>query len=195
MQRAIDAFNYSLDRVKHLGGLHEAIRSLTTDVLDTSDLLRAQVVLLISAFDYFIHEITAIGMIEIFNGSRQRTNAFQKYRVSLASYSSGSSDWFETDVREKHSFLSFQQPDKVADAIRLYSDIELWKQVAASLGRTAKDTKDTLTLIVERRNKIAHEADLDPSYPNTLWPITRKDVDDSIDFIRAVGNAIFALTK
>lgn len=195
MQKAIDAFNYSLDRVKHLGGLHEAIKKLTTNVLDASDLLRAQVVLLTSAFDYFVHEITVIGMVEIFNGSRPRTNAFQKYRISLASYSSGSSDWFEADVRERHSFLSFQQPDKVADAVRLYSDVELWKVVAALQGMTAKDVKDQLTLIVNRRNKIAHEADLDPSYPNTLWPITPKDVDTSIDFVRAIGNAIFAVTK
>lgn len=194
MQPPIDAFRESLSRVEHLGGLYKALSGLTTAAVDASDLLRAQVVLAVSALDYYIHEVTVLGMVAVFEGRRPVTQAFQKYRVAVGAVSLGmstrSSSWFETEIRERHSFQSFQQPDKVADAIRLFSDVKLWQEVASRMSSTEKDVKDQLKLIVDRRNKIAHEADLDPSYPGTRWPIKEMDVDLSLQFLRAVGESI-----
>lgn len=196
MQKAIEAFRESMDRVEQLGGLYKAITGLTTTAVDTSDLLRAQVVLAVSALDYFIHEITVRGMIEVFEGKRPRTQAFQKYRVSVAGVSVGmstrSSSWFEAEVRERHSFLSFQQPDKIADAIRLMSDVKLWQEVAIKMASTEQAVKDQLRLIVDRRNKIAHEADIDPSYPGTRWPIKEADVQQALQFLRQLCEGIHA---
>lgn len=194
MQPAIEAFRESASRVEYLGGLYEALSRLTTAAVDASDLLRAQVVLAVSALDYYIHEITALGMVAVFEGRRPPTQAFQKYRVSVGAVSLGmstrSSSWFEAEIRERHSFLSFQQPEKVADAIRLFSDVKLWQEVALKMSSTEKLVKDQLKLIVDRRNKIAHEADLDPSYPGTRWPIKASDVEQSLRFLRALCESI-----
>jgi hypothetical protein len=193
MQKAIDAFHESLSRVEYLGGLHLALTSLTTPIIDASDILRAQIVLVVSAFDYYIHEITALGMVEVFNGTRKQTPAFLKFRVSIGAFKSGASDWFEAEVRERHSFLSFQQPDKVADAVRLFSEITLWQELSKKMGKADQDIKDELTLIVDRRNKIAHEADLDPSYPSVRWPIQPGDVSKALNFIRTLGESIHSV--
>ena len=197
MQKALDAFRDSISRVHHLGGVHKAIRSLTTPAIDASDLLRAQIVLSVSALDCYIHEITVMGMLEVLSGTRPATPAFEKYRVSvgamIAGLPTGSHDWFEADVRERHSFLSFQQPDKIADAIRSFSEVKLWHSVAARLGQDEATVKATLRLIVDRRNKIAHEADLDPSYPGTRWPITESDVATSCQFLSQTVDAIHAV--
>lgn len=196
MQQAIEAFRESIGRAEHLGGLYKALSGLTTAAVDASDLLRAQVVLAISALDYYIHEVTVLGMIEVFEGKRPRTPAFLKFRVSVGTISAGmstrSSSWFEAEVRERHSFLSFQQPDKVADAIRLFSDVRLWQEVASKMASTDKALKDRLKLIVDRRNKIAHEADLDPSYPGSRWPIKTADVEQSLQFLRTLCENIHA---
>lgn len=196
MQSAIEAFRESVSRVEHLGGLYKALTGLTTTVVDASDLLRAQVVLAVSALDFYVHEVTVSGMVEVFEGRRPPTQAFLKYRVSLGSVSGGmstrSSSWFEAEIRGRHSFLSFQQPDKVADAIRLFSDVKLWKEVASKMGNTEKGVKDQLKLIVDRRNKIAHEADLDPSYPGQRWPIKDSDVEQSLQFLSALCENIHA---
>jgi hypothetical protein len=198
MQTAIEVFRISAARAKHLGGLHSAISSFTTPALDPSDLLRAQIVLTVSALDYFIHEITAKGMIEIYNGHRAPTDAFRRYKTTadlLIGSSAGNSSAFEVEIRERHSYLSFQQPDKIADAIRnIYSDA-LWKNVAAKLSATEEDVKKHLRLIVDRRNKIAHEADSDPSYPGQRWPITKMIADDALTFIESVVEAIYYLVK
>lgn len=197
MLTAIEAFRTSIVRVVQLGGLHDAILSLTTKALDPSDILRSQIVLGVSALDYYIHEITVLGMVEVFNGHRPATAAFRKYRISMdsviASTISRGNRWFESDVRERNSFLSFQQPDKIADAIRHFSDVKLWMEVGKIMAIQEADVKTRLKLIVDRRNKIAHEADLDPSYPGVYWPITKHDVDVSLQFISLLGECIHAV--
>jgi hypothetical protein len=50
--------------------------------------------------------------------------------------------------------------------------------------------KQRLGLIVDRRNKIAHEADLDPTYPKVRWPISPADVDGVVEFLERAVEAI-----
>lgn len=200
MHNAIQHFRANIARVHALGGLRQALSRLTTSAIDTSDIMRAQIVLTVSALDHYIHEITRLGMLEVFSGSRPATPAFRRFQIFMDAAMAGIAGagghyWFEAEIRERHSFLAFQQPDKVADAIRLISPRELWPEVAASMsmGVTAQDLKDRLRLIIDRRNKIAHEADLDPSYPGTRWPIAATDVENTIIFVTDICEAIHAV--
>jgi hypothetical protein len=77
----------------------------------------------------------------------------------------GAEGYLETEIRTRLGLQSFQKPDQIADAVRLFSSVELWKELGAQLGEDPHDLKVQLKLIVDRRNKIAHEADIDPSYP------------------------------
>lgn len=137
-------------------------------------------------------------MVEIFLGARVATDAFLKFRVSMEFVKSSalvpnSAILFESEVRERHSFLSFQHPDKIADAIRLFSPVQPWQEVAAKLSMPPADVKTRLRLIVDRRNKIAHEADSDPSYPGARWPITEHDVAQAVDFIESLCEAMHSI--
>ena len=198
MHSAIQQFRLNIERVRALGGLHVAFLRLTTPVIDSTDILRAQIVLAISALDNYIHELTRLGMIEVFDGRRPPTDAFRRFQVSidgamLGLRSAGGSSWFEGEIREKHKFLSFQYPDRIADAVRLFSSCELWPSVAVGLGLSTQDVKTHLQLIVERRNKIAHEADLDPSYPGSRWPISYGEVEKAIKFIEDICEQIHSV--
>ena len=84
-------------------------------------------------------------------------------------------------------------PDKIAEAFRLVSEVPLWRSVAQYLSIPEEDVKNRLRLIVERRNKIAHEADLDPSAPGTRWPIDSFMVTDAVKFLEKLGEAIKSL--
>jgi hypothetical protein len=152
----------------------------------------------VSALDHFIHELTLRGMMEIWHGEREATPAYLRCPVSLdvaarLAAESTIGIHLETEIRMRHSFLSFQQPDKIADAVRLFSPVELWNEVGTLLKEDPRDLKAQLKLLVERRNKIAHEADVDPSYPGQRWPIAPKDVDDALVFTERVGEAIYQL--
>lgn len=198
MHSAIEHFRANVERVELLGSLYEALCHLTTPVIDCSDLLRAQIVMAVSALDHYVHEVTGLGMLEVFAGSRRQTPGFQRFQVSMDAAMVGlaggsGAAWFEAEIRERHSYLAFQYPDKIADAVRLFSTRKLWPSVALKLGLPTQEVKERLRLIIERRNKIAHEADLDPSYPGVRWPILPADAAGTVNFIKAICEAIHSV--
>ncbi|WP_293063557.1 MULTISPECIES: HEPN domain-containing protein [unclassified Moorena] len=51
-----------------------------------------------------------------------------------------------------------------------------------------------MSIIVDRRNKIAHEADINPTLGlGDRWPINEKLVNDAVDFIEEVVESIHAV--
>lgn len=245
MLSALNQFRISIARVRDLISIHNSVKAQATPGLDLSDILRAALVLAVSALDYYVHEVVILGMLEIHRGQRSEPkpppnssqSAFSRFQVSLggarqerliamdiASWLEneiqqiqGSSflqqpctvsallplisssiqnrlnnaSWLEDEVRDRLGYQSFQQPEKIADAIRLISDQKLWDEVAAKLGRSAKEVKSQLGLIVDRRNKIAHEADIDPTFGiGNRWNIDESQVNDAVNFIEQVVESI-----
>lgn len=196
MQKASEVFHGNLERVRALHGLFRSLSNQVTPALDLTDLLRAELVLTVSALDQFVHQLTLTGMLEIWDGQRPLTATYQRFQVPLgdaAVFSSPAAgrSRLEIEIRERHGYLAFQQPDKIADAIRHVSGVDLWKEVGAMIGNSPNDVRAKLRLIVERRNKIAHEADIDPSFPGQRWPISALDVEDTLGFVENVGGAIY----
>ncbi len=200
MLNAYQQFRENLLRARELGNLAAAVGQIMTTAIDISDMWRAQIVLGVSALDHLIHEMARLGMIESAKGIRQKTDSYLRFSLPLDAVERAISGhpheaWLGDTVREKHSWLSFQHPEKVAEAIRLISPIKLWEEVGNELGIPAKDIKIRLELIVDRRNKIAHEADMDPTNPGFRWPITEAMALDTLDFIEKVAEAIFNVTS
>lgn len=198
MQSALDEFEKTLARVRHFHGLHAAFTATLTDAVDLSDILRAEIVMAVSALDRYVHDLTRLGMIECHTGRRPKTDAFNKFSVPMSAAravanGATASIALEAEIRSKHSYLSFQHPDKIADAVRLFSSVPLWEQVGARLGLSGKDTKAMLGVIVDRRNKIAHEADTDPTFPGQLWIIDRPMVEAMVNDIERIVRAIHAV--
>jgi hypothetical protein len=196
MKQALDQFNGNLSRARALSGLAKSLKGLTTTAVDLSDIYRASVVLGASALDQFVHEFVRLGMLDVHRGIRPVTDANLSFRVPLAAARLGiadptRNDWLDAAVREAHSWQSFQHPDKIADAIRLVSGVKLWEEVAKAIGSDAKAVKVRLTSIINRRNQIAHEADLDPTSPGNRWPIDGALTADALDYIERIVHAIY----
>lgn len=186
--QAFNQFKENIERVRYLHSIYQHVNIQTTKAIDISDVLRAELVLTVSALDYYIHEVVRKGMLEVFQGTRIETRSFKKFNISLESVKDAitnpsSFDWLDNEIIIRHSWKSFQQSEKLAEAFRLISDINLWNESANKLGKPAIDLKNNLDLIVDRRNKIAHEADIDPSFPGNRWPIDENMVTDSVNFI------------
>jgi hypothetical protein len=147
-------------------------------------------------------------MLMIFSGSLQPSNGFNKFQFSgdlLNSVKQTIPDvqkqsLFELEIRRKLGFLTFQDPEKIADGVRFVSDIELWNEIVLLLGATAttkkaaaKSLKTDLSLIIERRNKIAHEGDLQPGAIREVWPIEKQDLVDVSNCINKIVQSIDTL--
>ena len=138
MQSAIEQFRANIQRVHALGSIYQALNAQTTEALDLSDLLRSEWVMAVSALDHYVHELVKLGMLEIYRGYRPQTDAFSQFQITLGSAlqavnSPGNHEWLEDQIRARHSHLSFQTPDNIANAIRLISPESLWSEVAAKV--------------------------------------------------------------
>jgi RiboL-PSP-HEPN len=197
MKRALDQFRDNLSRARALSGLAKSLETLTTTVVDSTDIYRASLVLGVSALDQFVHEFVRFGMLEVHQMRRPVTPAISSFRVPLGAAMIGivvdptGTDWLDATIRDAHSWRSFQHPDKIAEAIRLVSTVTLWEEVAKEVGSDAKVVRARLTAIVDRRNQIAHEADMDPTNPGNRWPIDYDLTQDALDYLDRVVHAIY----
>jgi hypothetical protein len=159
--------------------------------MQPDELLRAEWVARVSALDLYVHELVAQTMLAIFEGRRPASSAYLKFEISTetlnriraAATSSDASAAFDLYVRSYLARITYQAPDDIAEGVRLCSTIELWNEVALKLGATsatkvdrAKSLKKQLSLIVRRRNAIAHEGDLQQSPLREPWAISRADL-------------------
>lgn len=192
MKASLDQFEENLGRARTLSGLADSLMAITTVAVDLTDIYRASLVLGVSALDHFVHEFVRIGMLEVHRGNRPATDAHLSFKVPLAAAriainNSAQDDWLDEAVREAHSWVSFQHPDKISEAIRLVSAVRLWDSVANKIDSDARAVKLRLAAIIDRRNKIAHEADIDPTNPGHRWPIDGALVEDALDYLEVAG--------
>ena len=189
----MEYFTKVWDRADVLSGLHVHLSSTTTSIMNADELLRAEWTMRISALDLYVHELVALNLMKIFRGERPVCEGFRKLQFSsltLLNLLSEGNDAsreaaFDLAVREKLERITFQSPDNIAEGIRYISSIDLWAEIAiyhgasgGSIKSNSKGLKLSLKQIVDRRNKIVHEGDLQPSVPRTEWTISSTDLTE-----------------
>lgn len=201
----IAQFDSVWGRCAVLSGLYTYLERNVAGVRQPEELLRAEWVARVSALDLYVHEVIAQAMVATFEGRRPITSAYSKFQVSndaldricAASTSIEASAAFDLYVRTQLARITYQFPDDISDGIRLCSAVELWNEIAIVLGATAstknelaKNHKRQLSLIVRRRNAIAHEGDLQQTPLRDPWPIKQADLTEVSNFIESVVRAI-----
>ena len=134
-------------------------------------------------------------MMEIWRKQRLPTDAYLKFSISLSSTTQlsvpgGADVYLETEIRSRHSYLTFQHPDKIADAIRLFSAVDLWKCVGGELGQKPEVVRSQLKVLVERRKPTKPTS---TPHPGQRWPISRHDAEGALAFVERLGEAIFKI--
>lgn len=201
MNNSITRYRDNSDSIKELGKLYDLI--ITNFPLlqeQATEILRAQIVLIISSLDCYIHDCVKVGIIEIFQGSRDSSNATNSYPIEFLSLQqiSNTTDFptkllfLEEAIKNKNAKDSYQSPKGIEYALNLINIERIWSNVSTAMEMPANDVKNKLSLIIDRRNKIAHEADRD-SLTGSKISIDRALVDDVIAFIDKLAEAIFSL--
>lgn len=198
MRKAINVFDALISQGTISSGLFQYL--VTQKVpLDFSDLLRWQWVLSVSALDKYVHDLVRIGMIEAFQGIRNQTPKFKTFRIDMEKFLNINEApipaiEFEKEIIRQHSFLAFQYPEKIADALAyIWDESNKWDIISDHMQTTitSNDLKVKLKNIVVRRNQIVHEGDCF----TTLLPlqqqiITINDTEDVTKFIKELVYAI-----
>ncbi|MDQ2585903.1 hypothetical protein CKY47_18300 [Saccharothrix yanglingensis] len=164
---------------------------------DVADLYRAAWVQAVSTLDHWIHrELYDRAFAFALNSSDDRPAKFLGIPVSVGLVEAMlrdeavREDVFKSHLRSRFGHQSFQQPDKIKDALSYISDVALWPEVAKRLHQTPKEVTGQLVDMAKRRNKIAHETDQDHA-TGKRTPITDGDVTRVIDWLQRLAEAIF----
>ncbi|MCT3692603.1 hypothetical protein HZP84_12360 [Elizabethkingia anophelis] len=203
MLRAKNLFDDSYRRIL---GLHELYNYLTRQNYNAdfvSDILRSEIVNIVSAFDKLMHDLIKEGILETFNNLRSATPSYHKFPINIFQMQAIISPTPTSDPNEilgniiidNHKHLSFQDPDKITQALSLiWNETHKWQKVAKSLSIDESSLKVELRNIIIRRNQIVHEADID-LFTGNIQPINSIDVSNSVNFIYKLGIAIYNLVK
>lgn len=189
-----DAFDQSLARARNLCDIQRFIDRQYSPILDTSDLLRASVVLSVSAFDFLIHEIFRIEVIFRFRNNKSVEKLIIPFDTLIAN-PSDVADLISEYVSGVNSYKSFVDPGKYAEAMVCFVP-HPWNSISALMGGDSQTLKGRLRAIHKWRNRIAHEADIKPILAGVeLWPIQIGDVLDAVGYIARLGVASIELLR
>lgn len=135
MQSALDQFRISIARVRDLISIHNSVKAQSTTALDLSDILRAALVLAVSALDYYVHEVVTLGMLEIHRGQRSEPNpprnssqsAFSRFQVSLGGarqerlIAMDIASWLKNEIQPSQGSSFLQQSHTVSALLPVIS--------------------------------------------------------------------------
>lgn len=199
MRTALNVFHALINQGTISDGLYQYLDSQKIPI-DFSDLLRWQWTLSVSALDRYIHDIVRIGMVQIFDGRRPQTPKYQTFHIGMNEFinittAPISAIEFENVVARQHSFLAFQFPDKISDALAyIWDEKNKWDAISSHMTTaiSSRDLRVKLTNIVTRRNQIVHEGDcFSTVLPLQQQPISLADTKDVINFISDLAEAIY----
>lgn len=162
MSNAKDSFDSNIRSICNSVSIYQYLESNAKN-LDSTILLRSQFVLIVSALDTYVHSAIINKIIEVFF-SQSNTELNVEVSLSLMHRMKNVNENMQKEMlsnylNEKFSKDSFQSPRNIEYAYSMFKIDHIWSKIGSELGRSAEDIKNTLALIVNRRNKIAHESD------------------------------------
>ena len=187
MRNPKNTWNLNLQNVKKMHWLHEQLSKIV-QAMDLSDILRAEYVL----------DVVLQGMTNMFSGSKPDCRAYNEFCLPMSAVKQllNSTDptiresIYNASVKKLLSKDSYQSPKSVEYAMTLINLKKVWHKVGVKLGMPSQDVTLKLGLIIQRRNKIAHEADIHDLVSMDKTPIDRSDVDDTFAFLDQIVTAI-----
>lgn len=201
MLRAKIIFDAGISRIRNIDSIFiHLTTNLGFNEDDVSDILRSEIVYAMSSLDRLIHDLVKKGMVDTFNGLRIPTSAYKNFSITIQQYDEFNSatvppagHLFEHAISQKHKYLSFQEPNKISEALSLiWDETHKWQRIATTIGTSQSNLKTELKNIVIRRNQIVHESDFDLS-TSTLQTISHSDTIRIIDFVEELGHTIISL--
>ncbi|MFC8621637.1 hypothetical protein [Streptomyces anulatus] len=173
--------------------------------VDVDDFYRAAWVQAVAAIDHWFHEELYRRVADLAaKDSPDMPQRLRNYEIPLHRVEAvrrGDIELAEAvveHVREKWANASLQNPGKISEALKMVTDANIWqgaaKQISAWHGNrttyTEKTLKSQYVAITDRRNRIAHDADLIDGDLKQRRPITEHDVTDAINWIDRIALAV-----
>ncbi|MFK7796439.1 MAG: HEPN domain-containing protein [Aureispira sp.] len=204
IEDAVVFFRNNIDNVFNLIHVYE-LHTQTNVEHNADDILRAAIAMGISALDSFFHEFMVGAIVDIYanNSIKNYSNNLLKPSDNphklLSILSKSKQEQLKEIEQALYSNLktkTFQNPEIIAENMKLIGIEQLWSDVQVNITEqySVQDLKSRLELIVDRRHKIVHEADMNRS-TGTKNEIELEEVRNDIIFIKEIGEAVFMILQ
>ncbi len=190
-------------RMVKAGRILTPFRSPTIDI---DDFYRAAWVQAVAALDHWLHEEVLRRVAELtLQDSPEMPPQLRRYELPLHRVEAvrrgevSLSEAVVEHLRDKLAVQALQHPGKIAEVLKLVTEKKVWYETAGCInkeffqGRTTfneKTLRSRFLEITQRRNKIAHDADLIDGDLERRRPIDEAQVTDTIDWIERIALAI-----
>lgn len=199
MRNPKNTWDTNLQNIKRMHWLHEQLVKIVS-AMDISDILRSEYVLIVSAFDCYIHDVVLQGMSDMFFGNKTECKGYTDFCIPMSTVKellttpdvSLRASIYNASVKKILSKDSYQSPNSVEYALSMVNIKKIWSKIGEKIGMSTEDVKTKLGLIILRRNKIAHEADIENLVSMEKAEIERTDVEDVIAFL---NNLVLEIDK
>ncbi|GAB7050551.1 hypothetical protein [Catenuloplanes indicus] len=203
--REFQAFKTNIEYARKMVVAGQSLAAFQSPILDIGDFYRAAWVQAVGAIDHWFHEELYRRVAELAAqdgpGMPYQLTAFELPLRRVEEVRRGTTtlaDAVSEQVRLKWGNVALQNPRKIGEALKLVTEENVWVKAAGQInewthGRTAMNEqalKRRYIAITERRNKIAHEADLVDGSLHERRAITDAEVTDAINWIERIALAI-----
>ena len=196
------AFERNIESIDDLLKLHTL---LVTDYpllkAQSDELLRAVVVLSVSALDNYLHDFYRTEIVEAYLGKGNFNVQFEKISISLkllagidtAFSEAEKRNFLDAELRKLQKTDSFQSPKSVEYIFGNINVKGVWSKLEPVMGIAAQNIKDELGLIIDRRNKISHESDWD-YFNQRKNVIDYAEIANVVEFIKRLVKGLNSIT-
>lgn len=197
---AITNFEKNIDSVDELMKLYKIVNEQLPLLNEQSaEILRAVIVLSVSALDNFLHDFYRTEIVEAYLGVGNFNIQFEKIRISIkgmGEIDSSSSilekrNYLTNELRKIQKTDSYQSSKSIENIFITLNVKNVWTllEKIGIDGLKANDIKRELANIIDRRNKISHESDWD-FINQKKYPISMQDIVDVVNFIKNLVKGI-----
>ncbi|MFD8230593.1 hypothetical protein ACFV20_01645 [Streptomyces sp. NPDC059696] len=204
--RQFEAFMTNLSYARRMVETGRMLTPLQSPTIGIDDFYRAAWVQAVAAIDHWLHEEVLRRVAELtVKDSPEMPPQLRRYELPLYRVEAVRrgevtlSEAVAEHLREKLAVQALQHPGKISEVLRLVTEKKVWYEAAGCInqhffqGRTTfneKKLRSRYLEITQRRNKIAHDADLIDGDLEQRRPIDEAEVTDAIDWIERIALAI-----
>lgn len=151
------------------------------------DILRSQVVFLMSALDFYMHEMVRYRLLKMFSGELPKTKSYKNFIVSIETLEEAlknpeTIDWLSEEIILRHSHETFMASKAIKKVLALISNEKIYQLTCERLEKENTEVNELIDEIYRRRNQIAHQSDRLHNQDGQN-SIVKEDVERYIDFI------------
>lgn len=162
------------------------------------DIWRSQVVFIASAFDFYLHEVVKLGIINMYHQEWDKTQKYSNLRFTMADVELACKDtedeaWLKEWIDTEYAYKALMAYDaftgvcnligvKVDDIAKIFYDRKSRVKPRDTLKQKIED-------LFKRRNKIAHQADRKSTTAEKI-SISKEDVQQYFNDVQLILGAV-----